>query len=458
MNTSTERLSDGRIKLTVTIPAADVDVAIDKAYHDVAGKLRIPGFRKGRVPKPIIDTHLGRDAVLAEAQEALVEGTYSLAVDAEGIRPIESPDMGELDALVPGEDFVYAAEIVVRPELGLSSLDGLTVAAGPAQATDREIDAQIAHHRERFATLETVDRPAEAGDFVQLSFVGTVDGEAYDGNTVDRYLYETERGLMPEEFDGALYGAKAGDSVVAEFPIPDTSSNAEFVGKQARFEIDVHEVKAKVLPPLDDAFAAAVGGFDTFDEFREDIRTKFNENKATSRAQRIEVLALELIASRLDGEIPETMVRNRASSMTRDFFESLDERKINLEEYVNATGVPIQQIQADIEEQARQRVREELALEALFRAKGMSVADEEFENALLGLAGGDADSLDEVRQSLREAGATPIVRESLVHQAALKWLLDNVDVTEDEQGAEPAEPKPAKKRTSKKKTASSEEE
>lgn len=458
LNTTTERLEDGRVKLTVTVPAVDVDIAIDKAYRDIAGKLRIPGFRKGKIPRPIIDTHVGREAVLAEAQESLVEGTYPLAIDAEELRPVEAPDMGELDGLIAGEDFTYSADIIVRPEFTLSSLDGLTIAAGPSETTEREIDAQIEHHRERFATLEPVDRPVELGDFVLLSFVGTVDGETYDGNTVDRYLYETQRGLMPEEFDAALVGAKPGDKVVAEFEIPDTSSNDEFVGKTARFEIEVHEVKAKVLPDVDDAFAASVGGFDTLAEFREDIRTKFNESKAAGRAQRVEMLALDLLASRLVGDVPEAMVRNRASSLTRDFFESLDERKITLEEYVNATGVPVEKIQADLEEQARQRIREELALEALFRAKDMTVGDSEFEAALLGLAGGDVMALDEVRQSVREAGATPIIKESLVHQQALSWLLDNIVVTEDEPGEAPVESKPAKKRASKKKATSSKEE
>lgn len=458
MDTTVERLEDGRVKLTVTIPAADVDAAIEKAYHDVADKLRIPGFRKGKIPKPIIDTHVGRPAVLAEAQEAIVEGTYASAVDAEDLRPVESPDMGELDSLVPGEAFTYAAEIVVRPEFTLSSLDDLTVAAGPATATDREIDSQIEHHRERFATLEPVERPVEANDFVLLSFVGTVDGEAYDGNTVDRYLYETGRGLMPEEFDAALVGTKAGDHVVVEFDIPDTSSNAEFIGKPARFEVDVHEVKAKVLPALDDAFAASAGGFDTLEEMREDIRAKFNESKATGRAQRIEMLALDLLSSRLEGEIPEAMIRNRTSSMTRDFFESLDERKLNLDDYLSATGTTVEQIQHDIEEQAVGRVREELALEALFRAKGMTIAPSEMDEAFLGLAGGDPDAVDAIRQNLREAGATPIIKESLVHQRALTWLLDNVVVTEEVPGEVTEEKKPTKKRATKKKTASSEEE
>jgi len=452
LETTVERLEGNLVRLTVTVPASDIDAAIEKAYRDVSSKLRIPGFRAGKAPRPIIDSHVGPEAVLAEAQEELVQAAYSNAVDAEGIRPIESPDMGELDSLIPGEPFTFVAEISVRPELPLSSVDDLVIFAGPSKTTDAEIDAQINHTRERFATLETVERPVQTNDFVLLSFVGTVDGEQYEGNTVDKYLYEMNHGLMPEEFDATLVGTTAGDDVVSEFVIPDTSSNPDFVGKQARFEISVHEVKAKIMPDLDDAFAESVGGFDTLQEMRDDIRKKLDESKATGHVRRVEMLTRELIASRLEGEIPEAMIGSRVSSMTRDFFESLEERGITLTDYVEATGVQVDQIQKDLAVQAATRVKEELALESVFREKGMEVTEDDFEAALLELAGGDADGIEQMRANLIEAGVTPIVKESIMHQKALDWLLANVDVREEEEAEAPAEKK-AKKAAPKRKSA-----
>lgn len=453
METTVERLEGNLVRLSVTIPAAEVDAAIEKAYRDVAGKLRIPGFRKGKAPRPIIDTHVGAETVYAEAQEELVDTTYPLAVDDEGLRPIESPDMGELESLVPGQDFTFSAEVKVRPEFKLSSLDDLRVVAGARTTTDEELDAQIEHTRERFATVETADRPIEADDFVLLSFVGTVDGEGYEGNTVDKYLFEMGRGLMPAEFDAALIGASAGDEVVAEFEIPETSSNEEFVGKQARFEITVHEVKAKNLPPVDDAFAASVGGFDTLEELREDMRKKMDESKAVGFSRRVEMLTRELIASRLEGEVPEELVKQRTASMTRDFFENLEQRNITLEAYVQATGVEVSQIQADLTEQAKLRVSEELALEALFSAKGMEVTEADMDEAFLEIAGGDESALEATRAELRKAGATPIVRESIIHHKALEWLTANVEVLEEEAAAPE---KKTKKAAPKRKSAKAE--
>jgi trigger factor len=451
LDTTAERLEGNLVRLSVTIPAPDVDVAIEKAYRDVSKKLRIPGFRSGKAPRPIIDSHVGPEAVLAEAQDDLVQAAYTTAIDAEGLRPIESPDMGELDSLIPGSPFTFVAEISVRPELSLSSLDDLVVFAGPRTTTDAEIEAQINHTRERFATLETVDRPVETNDFVLLSFIGTVDGEAYDGNTVDKYLYEMNRGLMPEEFDATLVGTSAGDQVVSEFAIPDTSSNPEFVGKQARFEIAVHEIKAKIMPALDDALAASVGGFDTLEEMRNDIRKNLDESRAAGHARRVEMLAREALASRLEGEIPEVMVESRVTSMTRDFFDNLEERGISLPDYVQATGVQVEAIQSDIAVQAALRVKEELALESLFRAKGMRVTEGDLAAAFLDLAGGDEDGAETMRQNLVEAGVTPIVKESVVHQKALEWLLANVDVREEDTA--PSEDKKAKKAAPKRKSA-----
>lgn len=450
MQTTVERLEDNRVRLTVTVPIEAVDAAIDAAYKEFSNKLRIPGFRKGRIPRPIIDTHVGREAVLADALERLIDDTYMRALSLEDLHTMEPPDTGELDALEPGKPYTYTAEVAVRPELSLSSIDELVVHAGPAQTSDREVDAQIEHYRERFAALEPVDRGVQTGDFVDLSFVGTVDGEPYEGNTVDRYLYETGRGLMPEGFERSLVGAKAGDKVVAEFEIPETSSVPEFVGKQARFEIEVHEVKAKVLPELDDEFASSVGGFDTLEELREDIRQKLDGAKAIGRQKRIEVLSLDLISSRLEGDVPEQLVQNRVNSMTREFFETLEERGITLPDYVEATGVTVEQIQADIRRQAELRVREELALEALFRAAGLTISDEDVEQAVLQMADGDAGQARRLREQLESAGTLPILKESIRQTKAFEWLMANVEVRDEEPPAEqPAEKKPKKRRAKK---------
>ncbi len=433
MQTSIERLDGGLVRLTVTVPAETVDRHISDAYARVGAKLRIPGFRPGKAPRPIIDTHVGRETVLAEAHEEIMSESYAQAISANNLRTYGQPDVGEADLPEPGADYTYTAEVHLRPELTLTSTTDFAVTVPSSAASDREVDAQIEHTRERFATLEPVERPVEAGDFVTLSFVGTVDGEEYEGNKVDSYIYEMGRGLMPEEFDAALIGVAPGGSTVAEFAIPDTSSNEEFVGKTARFEIEVHEIKAKMLPELDDEFAASVGGFDTLDEYRADVRAQIESARATGRPHKVEVEALNALAERLVGDVPDEVVDSRAASMTREFFENLEERGIGLQQYVEATGVGPEQIQADLKIQALARVREELALEALFRAQGFAVTDADEEEALLQIAGGEASHTESLRENLANNGALPILREQIMHRRAMEWLVENVTVSEEEQ-------------------------
>ncbi len=433
MQTSVERLEGDRVRLTVTVPAADVDAEIANAYARIGAKLRIPGFRPGKAPRPVVDTHVGKETVLTEAQEEIVSNAYGRAVSENDIRNISQPDVGELDVIVPGEDFTFTAELQLRPELTLSGLDDLKVSVPAQKASDREIDAQIEYTRERFATLETVEAAAGENDFALISFTGTVDGEPYEGNVVDKYLYELGRGLMPAEFDAAIVGASAGTEAVAEFVVPDTSSNDEYVGKTARFEITVHEVKSKVLPELNDEFATSVGGFDTLEEYRADVREKLDSSKESGHARAVENAALALLVARLEGEVPEELVQGRSRSMFRDFAESIEQRGVELGQYLEMTGTTPDRLEADITTEARTRLAEEFALEALFRTQGLTVSDRDVDEAVREMVKGDDAEAERMKSTLTTNGALPIVREQIMHRKALKWLMDAVEVTEEEQ-------------------------
>lgn len=448
MNTSVEKLEPSRVRLTVTVTAAEVDEAIDAAYKQIAGKVRVPGFRAGKAPKPMIDTHVGREAVLAEAQDELLNSTYTKAISDENLRPIDQPEIGELDVIEAGTDFEYVAEIEVRPELTLSSVEGLKIEVAPAEATDAEIDAQIDHTRERFATLEPVeDRGVEKDDFVLLSFTGLVEGEAYEGNVVDQYLYELGRGLMPEEFDAAMIGAKPGDRVVAEFVIPDTTSNPDFAGKNAQFTIDIHEIKAKTLPALDDEFASNAGGFDTLEEMRTSVRDQLNHAKNVGRARQLEQAARVAIAERLVGDVPETLVINTQSDMTREFIGGLESRNINIMDYLQATGVDMETFEASMKEQAEDVARQELALEALFRKQGWEVTDADIDAEIAALSGSSEADPAELRRKWEVSGVLALLRAQVMHRRALEWLVDPENVTIDEVDPSAHEPESAENDT-----------
>jgi trigger factor len=459
LTTSVERLEGTKVKLTVTVPAELVDESIARTYKAVAKQVRIPGFRPGKAPRPMIDTMVGHDYVMTEATEDVVNTSYPVALDVEALRPIVSPEMEGLENVEPGQPYTYTADIEVRPDLTLSSAKDFSVALPAKEATQAEIDAQLTVARERFASLEPVeDRGIEVDDFVLLSFVGTVDGESYEGNEVDKYLYEMSRGLMPTEFDTGIIGAKPGEERDIEFVIPETSSNADFVGKKAGFHVTIHEIKAKKLPEIDEEFAANLGGFDSVEEMITDLKNRLDLQKATDHDREKERRVRELVASRLVGDVPDAMIESRQSTMMRDFLSMLETREIPVEEYLTATGIDMDTLEADIRVQGEQSVREDLALEALCRELGMAVSAEDLDAELNEIADATGTSVEDARKRWEELGLMAVVTEQIMHRKAVKWLLDNAEVTVEETSAaddsaedkKSAKKKPAAEKTAKK--------
>lgn len=448
MNTTVEKLEGNRVKLTVSHTAAEVDAAVAAAYARAARQVKLPGFRPGKAPRPLIDSHVGRESVLAEALEELVETSYPRALDELRIRPMSAPDTGDLDLIEEGADYTYTAEVDAKPEFTLSSIEDLKAQVPPSETAEAEIDAQIEYVRDRFATLEVVeDRGIIDGDFALLSFTGTVDGKTADDLTVDKYLYEVGRGIMPPEFETGIFGAKPGDNLHIDFAVPETAANPDYVGKPAVFEVEVFEIKAKQLPAIDDELANNIGGFETMAELREDIRTKLNENKATAHGRLIERGARAALAERLEGEIPGELVASRTDAMGEEFFDSLKDQDMTIEDYMRATELTVEQLQADIAREAALRVRDELALEALFRQAGLEYSEEELEAEIAQIAASDKVSTEQMRERLVHAGVLGLLRERLMHRHATRYLMDKVEVVEvaEFDPSAPAEAKPKSK-------------
>ena len=433
MNTNVERIDGNTVELTVTVPASEVDAAIDRAYTEVAKKVKLPGFRPGKAPRPIIDSNVGRDYVLEEARDSVLDASYPQAVTEESLKTIANPEVEELADLVPGEDYTYTAKVQVKPELTLSSTEGLTAEVPSAEVADREVDAQIEHTRERFASLEPVtDRGIAESDFALVSFTGTVDGETYEGNVVDKYLYEMNKGLMPPEFDAGLLGVETGGTKRIEFVVPDTSSNPDFVGKTAAFDVEVHEIKAKVLPELDDEFAENAGGFESMDAMRDDIRTKMAEAKESGRERMLERAVRSALAERLEGEVPEAMVSTRTDSMLREFAGNLQSRGMSVEQYAEATGHDPSKILEDVSQRAKLVVTEELALEALFREAGLEVTEEDIEEEYASLAKAAEIDVAEVKERWGDTAAVDMLTDGIIQRKAVEWLVnpENVEIIE----------------------------
>ena len=462
LTTSVERLEGATVKLTVTVPASDVNSSIAEAYGAMGKKLRIPGFRKGHAPRPVVDNYVGREYVLAEATEGLVNEWYPRAVDAENLRPIESPELDELDTVQPDTEYTFSLEVELRPEFELDSYENIKVEVPRREVNDADIDAQLVEIRERFASLQPVeDRGILADDFVLLSFVGYVDGETYEGNEVDKYLYEMGHGLMPPEFDEAILGLESGAEKRVEFTIPDTSSNEEYVGKQAQFDVSIHEIKSKVLPEVDDAFASEMG-FESVELLREDMRDRLGVQRVIEYDRAKEKAAREVIAARISGDIPKPMVDSRAKSLESDFNARLSDQGMTLEQYAGITGLTRETFESELAADAQQLIREDLALEALFRKLGLEVSDSDLEEELKEISDASKTTVEEAREKWKAMGLMAVIAEGVMHRRAVGWLMENVETVEvDKEAGEVTDAdegtkKPAKKRAPKKKAKAEE--
>ncbi|NTU70623.1 MAG: trigger factor [Coriobacteriia bacterium] len=431
LTTKVEPLEGNHIKLTVTVPVDQVDEAVKKAYDKVTKQVRIPGFRKGHAPRPVVDNYLGKEYVLTEATEVLVESTYALAIAAESISPIESPEISELDVIVPGEEFTYSADVEVRPELTLTHTDGISVTVPPKLVSDSMIEEQVESAREHFATLAPVEgRPVQANDFALISFVGDIEGEPFEGNVVDQYLYQLNQGAMPTEFDDGLLGIEVGETKRIEFALPENTSSVEYIGKIAGFEVTVHEIKEKALPEVDDEFAEQVGGYDNVAAMYDDLRVRLQASQTLQNARATEEALRAAMAERLEGEVPQSMIDSKTKDLMRELSASLEQQGMTVQAYIAALKMPIEALEADLNRQGEQSVREELALEALFRAEGMEVTDEDVVTEMKTMISG-GESVDEAIKSWTERGLMSIVREQIVRQKAIKWLVANGEITED---------------------------
>ena len=245
---------------------------------------------------------------------------------------------------------------------------------------------------------------------------------------------------MPAEFDEGLIGMKPGDEKRIEFTIPETSSKEEYVGKTAGFDVTVHEIKSKVLPEVDDEFALSVGGYDNVEQMRDDMRIRLQASQELQHERAKEEALKAQLAERLEGDVPESMVSSKTSQLMRDFQNMLEQRGMTVEAYVAAIGVPIEVLEADINRQGEQAVKEELALEALFRSEGMEVTDEDVREEIKTMITG-SESVDDMLARWTDNGLLPIVREQVIHQRAVKWLLENGTITETD-GTEAANTAP----------------
>ena len=423
MSLQVEKLEKNMAKLTIEVPAEELEAAIEQAYQKNKGRIQIPGFRKGKVPRKLIEQMYGKSFFYEDAANALIPEAYEKAVEECTETIVSSPkiDVTQIEA---GKPFIFTAEVALKPDVTLGQYKGVEVPAADTAVTDEEVDADLNQQRENNSRMVTVDRAVEDGDIAVIDYEGSVDGVAFEGGKGENYSLAIGSHSFIDNFEEQLIGKKAGEEVDVNVTFPEEYHAKELAGKPALFKVSVKEVKEKQLPELDDEFASEVSDFETLAEYKEDIRKKLGEKKEEDAKRAKEDAAVEAVVAQAQMEIPDAMVETQQRQMLDDFAQRLQMQGMSLDLYCQYTGQTQASMLESVKPQALKRIQSRLVLEAVAAAEGIVASEEDYENEVKRMADNYKMEADKVKEIMGENGKKQIMEDLAVSKAA-DFVRDN---------------------------------
>lgn len=377
MSVQVENLEKNMAKLTIEASAEDFEKAVQAAYQKNKNKITIPGFRKGKAPRVMIEKMYGAGIFYEDAANALIQSEYPKAADECGLEIVSQPEI-DVVQIEKGKPFIFTAEVAVKPEVTLGEYKGVEVPKSETEVTDEDIDAEIKKEQEKNSRTVTVeDRGAENGDITTIDFEGFVDGVAFEGGKGTDYPLTLGSGSFIPGFEDQLVGAKAGDHVEVNVTFPEEYQAAELAGKEAVFQCDVNKVETKELPELDDDFAQDVSEFDTLAEYREDVKKNLTEKKEKEARAAKENAAVDKAIENAEMEIPDAMLNTQVRQMMNDFASRMQSQGLTMEQYFQFTGMTAEKMQEEMKPQALKRIQTRLVLEKIAETENIEVSEDE---------------------------------------------------------------------------------
>jgi trigger factor len=422
VKTTVTELPESRVRVRAEIPADEVERQIQQAARKLGSQMRVPGFRKGKVPAPVVIRRLGREAVLDEALRTSLGRWYVDAIDGAGIAPVGDPELDVGDLPGEGEPLSFSIEIGVRPGAELGEYKGLEVGRREPQVEEAAIDEELERLRDRVATLETVERPAATGDHIVIDYAGSIDGEPFQGGEGRDQLVELGSGRLLSGFEEGLVGAAAGDHRTVEIALPEDYPEG-LGGEDATFEVSVTEVKAKHLPDLDDEFASEAAGFDTLAELREDINKRLTEADQAAIEREFHEAVVEAAVNEARIELPDRLIHARAHELVEQTLAAIARQGISKDSYLKIVGKDEESLTHDAEPEAANALKREAVLAAIVAAEGIEPSDEQLREALEPAAERAGTPVNDLLDRLRSNGRLDEVREDVASRLAVELLV-----------------------------------
>lgn len=423
MSAKFEKLEGNQGKLTVEVDAETFNKALDQAFKKVVKQVNVPGFRKGRVPRPIFEQRFGVEALYQDALDIVLPEAYTKAVEETSIEPVSQPEI-DIEQIGKNEALIFTAEVTLKPEVKLGEYKGLEVEKVDTEVTDEDVENELKELQKRHAELVVKeDEAAAEGDTVVIDFEGFVDGEAFEGGKAENHSLELGSGSFIPGFEEQLIGVKAGEEKEVNVTFPEEYHAEELAGKDAVFKVKVHEVKSLELPELDDEFAVDVDDeVETLDALREKIKNRLKESKEHEAKHTIENAVIEQAAENAEIDVPEVMIENEIDRMMKEFEQRLQAQGLNLDLYKQFSGQDESELKEQMKADAEKRVRVSLTLEAIAKAENIEVTDEEVEKELEKMSETYNLPVDQIKQIL---GSTDSIKEDLKLNKAVELLVEN---------------------------------
>ena len=364
-------------KLTIEVSAEDLDKAMEKAYQKQKSRISLPGFRKGKAPRKMIESMYGKGVFMEDAVNSLVPQEYTKALGECDLEIVSQPEIN-VTQMEPGKALIFTADVAVKPEVTLGDYKGVEVPKSEIAVTDEEVDAEVKKEQDKNArTVAVEDRAAANGDITTIDFEGFVDGVAFDGGKGTDYALTLGSGTFIPGFEDQLVGANAGDHVEVKVTFPEEYQAKELAGKEAVFQCDVKKIETKEVPELDDEFAKDVSEFDTLAEYKEDVKKKLTEKKEKEARTAKENAAVDKAIENAQMDIPELMTKTECRQMMDDFSRRMQQQGLSMEQYFQFTGQSMDKMMEDMKPQALKRIQTRLVLEKIAEVESIQPTEEE---------------------------------------------------------------------------------
>lgn len=424
MSLQVEKLENNMAKLTIEVGADELDKAIESAYQKQKSRISIPGFRKGKVPRQVVEKMYGKEIFYEDAANILVPDAYENAVDECEEEIVSSPKL-EVIQVEAGKPFIFTATVALKPEVKLGKYKGIKVDKADVEVTEDEINEVIEKERDNNArNISVEDRPVKDGDITVIDFEGFVDDTAFEGGKGENYPLTIGSGAFIPGFEEQLIGAEIGKEVEVKVTFPEDYHADDLKGKEAVFKCTVKEIKEKELPDVDDEFASEVSEFDTLEEYKADIKKDLEEKKAKEAKEAKEDAVVDAIIEASEMDIPEAMIETQQKQMVDEFAQRITMQGLSMEQYFQFTGSNYSQMIEQVKPQAEKRIKSRLVMEAVAAAENLEVTDEDYDKEIEVMAEAYQMEADKVKEMLGKKEEKEI-RKDLAVRKAVEFVVEN---------------------------------